>query len=276
MNIDPTLGCQCKGQFLVPAFAYDQPPAGETSFDLKGQTYRRRFDRCTLCGHWFARHDLDLSRLYEQEYVEATYGSPEGLRQKFEAIMALPPEKSDNRGRVARVRGYMRLRGIDESAGPRLLDVGAGLGVFPAAMQANGWQATALEPDARTVRHLREVAGVQAVAQALGDYLRTAPALFELITFNKVLEHVPNPVDLLANARALLLHHGCVYVEVPDVAAEAGGPGREEFFIEHLHIFSPASLAVTVACAGFRLLMLERAIEPSGKYTLTALLDAAA
>jgi len=275
MNIDPTLGCQCNGLFLVPAFAYDQPPAGETSFDLKGQTYRRRYDRCTLCGHWFARHDLDLGGLYERDYVEATYGGPEGMRQKFEAIMALPPEKSDNRQRVTRVSDFMRLRGIDESAGPRLLDVGAGLGVFPAAMQAKGWQATALEPDARTVCHLREVAGVPAEAQALSDYHRTAPAHFELITFNKVLEHVANPVDLLANARALLLHHGCIYVEVPDVAAEADGPGREEFFIEHLHIFSPASCEILAACAGFRALRVERIVEPSGKFTLYCFMEKA-
>ncbi len=274
MNIDPTLGCPCNGRFLVPAFTYDCPPAGETTFDLKSQVYRRRYDRCTMCGHWFARHDLDLSGLYERDYVEATYGGLAGMRQKFEAIMALPSEKSDNRGRVERVRAFAGDRGVDESKGPRLLDVGAGLGVFPAAMQTKGWHATALEPDARTLAHLRTVVGLETLNLPLLQLEAAGIAPFDLITFNKVLEHVAYPVELLMAAKALLLQDGLMYVEVPDVAAAAEGPGREEFFIEHLHVFSPVSLAMMSATAGYRLIRMERLREPSGKFTLSAFLVA--
>lgn len=274
MNIDPTLGCQCNGRFLVPAFTYDRPPAGETTFDLKGQAYRRRYDRCTMCDHWFARHDLDLSDFYERDYVEATYGGLAGMRQKFETIMSLPTEKSDNRQRVERVRGFAGSHGIDESKGPRLLDVGAGLGVFPAAMQAKGWNATALETDPRTLAHLRAVVGVDSLNLPLFKLESAGIAPFALITFNKVLEHVPAPVELLMAAKALLLQHGFIYVEVPDVAAATEGPGREEFFIEHLHVFSPASLSMLSAKAGYRLMRMERLREPSGKFTLNAFLTA--
>ena len=57
---------------------------------------------------------------------------------------------------------------------------------------------------------------------------------------------------------------------MPDVLAAVDGPGREEFFIEHLHVFSPQSLAVTVEKAGLAVFELERVREPSGKYTLFA------
>jgi len=40
----------------------------------------------------------------------------------------------DNCQRVARVRVFARWRGIDERQQPRLLDVSAGLGVFPAVI----------------------------------------------------------------------------------------------------------------------------------------------
>ncbi len=69
--------------------AYDAPPEGETPFEILGD-YHRTYDRCTLCGHWFSRHDLDLTGLYGRDYVEATYG--ERLQATFNSIMALPAE----------------------------------------------------------------------------------------------------------------------------------------------------------------------------------------
>ena len=94
---------------------------------------------------------------------------------------------------------------------------------------------------------------------------------FEVITLNKVIEHVENPLKLLRAAAPLLAAGGFLYIEVPDgEAASAEGPGREEFFIEHHHVFSAASLAMTVERAGFTLLSLERLREPSTKFTLRA------
>ena len=97
---------------------------------------------------------------------------------------------------------------------------------------------------------------------------------FGLITLNKVLEHVPRPVAMLARTRHYLEPGGVVYVELPDTAAadDPAGPGREEFFIEHLFVFSPASLALLARRAGFDVQLLERIREPSGKYTVVAFL----
>jgi hypothetical protein len=90
-----------------------------------------------------------------------------------------------------------------------------------------------------------------------------------------VLEHVEDPLALLIAARALLSPTGFVYVEVPDVAAAADGPGREEFFVEHHHVFSAASLAMMAARAGFVARTIESLREPSGKFTLRAFLEGA-
>ena len=193
------------------------------------------------------------------------------MRRRFEKIMALPATASDNRARVARVLAFARGCGISASK-PRLLDVGAGLGVFPAAMREAGWDAIALEPDARTVDHLRTVAKVEAL---MDDFLKLNPAQvgrFDAISFNKVLEHVEDPVTLLQAASGFLTPHGFVYVEVPDIAAAADGPGREEFFVEHHHVFSPASVALLARGAGFSVSAIERLREPSTKYTLRAFL----
>src|SRR5207245_1601001 len=93
----------------------------------------------------------------------------------------------------------------------------------------------------------------------------------DVVSFNKVLEHVADPVAMLERARQYLRAGGFVYVEVPDgETAAADGPGREEFFIDHLHVFSAASLALLGSRAGCAAQTIERLHEPSGKHTLRA------
>jgi hypothetical protein len=82
---------------------------------------------------------------------------------------------------------------------------------------------------------------------------------------------------MLAAAHRWLAAGGFVYLEVPDGEAAAGaGPDREEFFIDHRHVFSPASLALLAARASFAVCAIERLREPSGKYTLRAFVTAQA
>jgi SAM-dependent methyltransferase len=272
VKLQATLRCPCAARFLEPAFEYDAPPAGETSFDLGEVPYRRAYDRCTICAHWFGRHDLDLSRLYSHEYAASTYGGAEGMRRRFEKIMALPAEQSDNRQRVARILQFAGARPLRAAAKPQLLDVGAGLGVFPAAMAEAGWDATALEPDEHTVTHLREVARVTAFAANLLDLDPATFGRFDVVTFNKVLEHVEDPVALLQKSAVFVREGGFIYVELPDVAAALDGPRREEFFIEHHHVFSPASFALLAERAELSAVTVERVREPSGKYSLRGFL----
>lgn len=264
----------CGGTRFIRIFSYDAPPEGETQFQFSAPgAYRREVFRCNGCGHFVSVHDMDLSGLYKGDYVNSTYGG-DGLRRAFERITALDPEQSDNAGRVKRILEFSGSHFSSLAVGngfPTVLDVGSGLCVFLHRMKAAGWNCTALDPDLRAVKHAQEAVGVTAVC---GD-LMTAQDLgrFDAVTFNKVLEHVKDPVALLAKALEHVRPGGFVYVEVPDgEAAVVGGPGREEFFIEHWHIFSAMSLTLLAARAGFSMRTLERLREPSGKYTLRAFL----
>lgn len=266
----PTLRCPCERRHDRPAFHYDAPPPGETRFDLGGVPYRRAYLRCSVCGHWYAEHGMDISGLYRGAYLDSTYGK--NMRNAFERILALPPEKSDNAGRVARVLAFAAAR-LPEVRSPALLDVGSGLAVFPFRMKQAGWRCTALDPDPRAAAHARDAAGVEAVA---GDFMAIADEVlgtFDVITFNKVLEHLLDPVAMLQKAARHLKPGGFIYAEVPDgEAAAAEGPQREEFFIEHHHVFSLASVAMMAHRAGLAPLAVERLREPSTKFTLRAFL----
>jgi SAM-dependent methyltransferase len=263
--VNPTLRCPCDRKIGATSFVYDSPPEGETAFKLKDQKYFRSYWRCGLCSHEFGQHDLDLSSLYGGEYVEQTYG--DRMQATFERIVALPPERSDNTGRVRRICDFAAAH-FPRGYAQTLLDIGAGLGVFPYAMKRAGWTCTALDPDPRIGRHLTEIVGVRTI---VGDFFFVESVeldFFDVITLNKVIEHVEDPVAMLAKAAGLLSPRGFVYTEVPDVAAAKEGPGREEYFVEHHHVFSPASLSQCGERAGLSVMKLERLREPSGKFTL--------
>ena len=266
----PTLRCPCERKHDVPAFVYDAPPAGETRFDLRGQQYRRRYLRCTECSHWYADTAMDLGALYGGAYVDSTYAA--GMRKTFDRIRALPPEKSDNAGRVRRIVDFAARYFPPMMTAPALLDVGSGLAVFPAAIKEAGWRCTALDPDPRAAAHAREVAGVDAVAADFMTIAEEKLSRYDVITFNKVLEHLEDPVAMLQKATRHLRPGGFIYVELPDEAAAAEGPGREEFFIEHYHVFSPASIGILARQSGLRVVETDRLREPSSKFTLRAFL----
>jgi SAM-dependent methyltransferase len=267
------LGCPCDGRYLRTAFSYSAPPAGEVRFHFAdGVAYRREVQQCALCAHFVSVHSLDMTRLYEGDYVSSNYADEEGVRRAFDRITSFPPERSDNAGRVARILDHAR-RHLRRAEAPTVLDVGSGLCVFLHRLKAAGWKGTALDPDPRAVRHAREVVGVDALC---GDFMDRADlGRFDVVTFNKVLEHVRDPVAMLARTPRHLTPGGFVYVELPDgEAAAREGPGREEFFIDHWHVFSPASVVLLASRAGFSVVELERLREPSGKFTLRAFLAA--
>ena len=61
-----------------------------------------------------------------------------------------------------------------------------------------------------------------------------------------------------------------MYIEVPDVVAAYKGKNRQEFGLEHFHVFSVSSLDIMINKAGFKTNHINRIQDPSGKYTLYA------
>jgi SAM-dependent methyltransferase len=259
----------CCGNAWSLVFEYTAPPAGEPRYDFTSRgEYRRTIYGCECCGHMISVHRMDDESLYTGEYNTSTYGADDGLLRGFERIINLDPSNSDNVGRARRIDEFAAKHGLP--GGHRtVLDVGTGLCVFLHQMKKGGWDGTALDPDPRAVAHARDRVGVSAVC---GDF-RTAEGLgtYSLVTFNKVLEHVPNPIEMLAHSRQFVAPGGYVYVELPDgEVAAVHGSHREEFFVDHHHAFSFASLAMLAARAGFTVVEMERLQEPSTKFTLRA------
>lgn len=261
----------CGNDTFINVFQFSEPPPIETRYPaLKEVVYFRETLQCKKCLHFIAMQEMDLSNIYSGDYVSATYKDKDGVQATFNKIINLPPSKSDNTGRVARINEFAGKYwgGIENKT---VLDIGSGLGVFPYLMKKNGWQVTALDPDKRAADHIKDAVQVETIC---GDFFEVESNLkYDLVTFNKVLEHVKDPIAMLSKSKDNLAENGLVYIEVPDGdIAALDGKEREEFTIDHVYIFSFISLAITAEKAGFYPVLMERLKEPSTKYTLRAFL----
>jgi len=231
-------------------FQFTEPPAIETRYlALKEVIYYRETWQCNNCFHFIAVQEMDLSAIYSEDYVSATYKDKAGVRANFNKIISLPIAKSDNNGRVSRINEFStKYWGSFENK--TLLDIG---------------------PDQRAAEHIEDSVQVKTIC---GDFFEVDSALkYDLVTFNKVLEHVKDPIAMLSKSKENLAKNGLVYLEVPDgEIAALYGKEREEFTIDHLYIFSFISLSIMAEKAGFYPVLLERLKEPSTKYTLRAFL----
>jgi SAM-dependent methyltransferase len=141
-------------------------------------------------------------------------------------------------------------RHISPSAGARLLDLGSGDGAFLDTASAAGWTAVGVEP------HHRPDEGKHAIFRTLEQAATLAP--YDCVTMWHVLEHVPAPVECLAQLRSILSPTGVLLLAVPDFgglqARVFGGHWLHLDVPRHLYHFTARSLPRLLNTAGFEVL----------------------
>jgi SAM-dependent methyltransferase len=262
----------CGGKEMSEVAHVRQKPARETDFGVQADRYSRRVYQCKNCSVYINAHEMLNDNLYGSAYNAATY--QKNLLDVYRKIRALPEEKSDNKQRVRRVADFLAKKNL-KPAGTNVLDVGSGLCVFLGEMKERGFQCYCIDPDPLSTRHALDNAKVDgAFAGTLEKY--SPPVKFDLIAFNKVLEHVVDPAATLSLAKPLLKKGGSVYVELPDgesALKNGGAVEREEFYIEHNTVFTKPAFRKLAELAGLKCSDVEAVHEPSDKYTLYAFLS---
>lgn len=113
-----------------------------------------------------------------------------------------------------RISGLKALaRRIDEACPARgkLLDVGAGLGIFMQEMAGLGWVVEGVEPSGIAAKAARERTGAT-IHQGVLEELSLPEASYDAVTFFDALRTVPDPALFLRQARGLLRPGGSVIV----------------------------------------------------------------
>ena len=149
----------------------------------------------------------------------------------------------------------------------RLLDVGAHAGRFIAVAQNAGWRADGLELNPKTAAYAarRTGATIRAVNVHHADL---ALGTYDAVTITDVLEHIPQPLDVLARAAHLLAAGGWIAVKVPCGPSQLvketwRGRLRPHYRptvadnLVHVSHFSVGSLRLALERAGFSAITIE-------------------
>jgi 2-polyprenyl-3-methyl-5-hydroxy-6-metoxy-1,4-benzoquinol methylase len=207
------------------------------------------FVRCTGCG-LVAIHPLptraDLARHHDASYADGRYAD-------FAAAEAL--RTAIARHRLADVRGLA-------PAGP-WLDVGASTGTFVAVAAAAGLDVEGLELSTVAVERARE-RGLPVRLGAIEDF---APERrYAVVTAFDVVEHVPDPVDVVRRLGGWLAPGGVLALTLPSIASLAARVlGRHWYYYaapDHLHYFTPATIRRLLERAGLGVLAVRPATKP--------------
>lgn len=162
-------------------------------------------------------------------------------------------------GRVAgllppiREVAMLGVMGLHAERRGRLVDVGCGNGQFLARMRSLGWEVLGVEPDSEAARVASERFGLTVIPSTLEE-AKLPEASIDAITMNHVIEHVPDPISLLAECRRILRPGGTVVVVTPNLQSlgcrvfKADWRGWE--VPRHLVIFSPKALRLCAERAG--------------------------
>jgi len=274
LHITPTLNiqasCMCplclQAETHIVSTVFSRPTV-EVDYQIDPALYLREVRQCIDCGVYFNRHDLIAEDFYEAHYNNSAY--PGRFLERYLRVINLPFDESDNKHRAARLASLFP--GMDVNQRPCVLDVGTGLCVFLAEMKRYGFSTYAVDPDQASVRHAIEIVGVTGAHHGTLDSYPESDTKVDLVTFNKVLEHVRNPVGQVKLARNLLKPGGLIYIELPDgdlALKNAGVVTRAEFNVEHLMIFNRRSLERLAQLSGLTCKSIKSLVEPSGKCTI--------
>lgn len=248
----------CGNKNFKLLFNYKKKPKAEKKYYIIGK-YNRHFYQCKICNHIYGKHFFRVKNIYQKSYLDLTYKDIKGIAKRFNQITNLPIKKSDNKNRANRVYSFLIKKKNN------LLDIGSGTGVFLHEMKKKGLNVEGLDLDKRYSLFLKKK-NIKINVGEIGKL--KIKKKFDLITLNKVLEHVENPVNFLKNSIKFLKKDGLIYIEVPDSKAKIKGKFSGEFCLDHLQIYSIESLISITKNIGLFPLRVERIIEPSGKYTV--------
>jgi SAM-dependent methyltransferase len=165
------------------------------------------------------------------------------------------------RGKAAHAAALCARAGLRPAT---VVEIGCGDGALLAALAARGvgevFDGFELSPEAAAMARGRGVPGARRVEAFDGAHVPAGDGAYDLAVLSHVLEHVPEPGPLLAEAARVAAH---VLVEVPlEANRSAARPAKraEAARIGHLHAFDRD--AVRELCARAGLTVLEELTDP--------------
>jgi 2-polyprenyl-3-methyl-5-hydroxy-6-metoxy-1,4-benzoquinol methylase len=208
--------------------------------------------RCNRCGMMYAnpRAGADIAR------IQSDPDDPNwDIAKEF-------PHYVDKQ--LLQVRDYTGTKAFLNKLYPqrgRIVEVGSSLGFLLDSFRKDGWDVFGVEPDRNMARYANEHQGIPTVASALED-AGIADESFDVVLMMHVIEHVPDPLQILTEIRRILKPGGYLVMETPRYDTLMFRLlGRRERSLRcdgHVWFFTTESLRNTYERAGLETVRLQR------------------
>ncbi len=194
--------------------------------------------RCAACSHVFVSprlREVHTTRLAEEL---------DGSRDPFLDIQRI-------------FGGYLCQLLREWATGPRLLDIGFGLGALLRTARAYGFEVHGIEASRALTERLRPFLGGRLEHSRAGD-VDLPWGSFDVVVMSHVVEHLPDPRPALAKVRRAVNEDGILYVAVPDLDSlhfRVFGKRWEAITpVSHCQYFNESSLTRLLESSGFEVL----------------------
>jgi len=202
------------------------------------------FVKCNECGLIYVNPQCDEKKLMS-DYEKA------GSNDYWVDVLLSSTEQEFNINKFTDF--CQRLEGMVE--GRKVLDVGCSVGTFLDIARNRGWETTGIELGKKAHRYATEELGLEVIRKPIQDS-GLSPESFDAVTLWEVLEHVPDPLDILKQCWKVLKPGGALAALVPNRDALSARIMRQCCSCfggrNHLWYFSPDNLKAVMGKAGFR------------------------
>lgn len=259
----------CGSKELTLIEKISKKPDVEVNYNIPKNLYYREIYNCNICGVYNNFHDLINEDFYKGFYNNSI--TSKSFEERFQRIINLPESNSDNKNRVKRVVSFLKNE-FGKLNHKKALDIGSGTGVFLYELKKENLFTTCIDPDLQSINHALNVIKVdKAHCGSLTDFKSTLK--YDLITFNKVLEHLKDPIANIKKALKHLSKNGILYIEMPEgdrIVNEKLVSKRAEFAVEHYTIYNEKSIKGIAELCSLKIIELNVINDPSGKKTIYA------
>lgn len=251
----------CKSKMKLVAL-FVKPQKGEKIFSpLKN--FKKKIFKCKNCSHHLIEgyEYKKANKIYKNLYDKKAYGK---INSKFNEISNLKNKDSSNYFRKTYI-----LKNFKIKKNMKLFDYGSGMGIFPFSMR-NYCKCYFYEKNINSKKFCKDSLKLIYV-----PYNKIEKLKFHLITCNKVLEHL-NLEDIkktLNLFKKSINKKGKIYLELPSSNASKKGYSRQEFYTEHINIFSKKSINIFLKSLNFKIERLNFLREINGKFTFRIILS---
>lgn len=215
-----------------------------------GASYARRgpwsYLQCPSCGLVLLHPVPDeavLRSYYNEDYQVNFDNYFKGVRRRSRAILGQLAKRFPDRG--------------------RLLEVGCSYGGFMAEARRDGWDVTGIELSETAASYARENLGLRVLSGSLHGNLNQLGEPYQAVALFHVIEHVPNPVELLEMCRRLIKPKGLLVLKTPNIssfiARLTGGSWHWVSPPAHLYLYSPKTLDLLLKKSGYQPLAFQSA-----------------